>query len=55
MEEEDSISSFHDDKEFYHAMAPRLRKESSKLLSDNYENNELLYTIEQLVPNWERE
>jgi hypothetical protein len=34
------------------AEAPRFRKESSKLLSDNYENHELMYNLEQILPNW---
>ena len=52
MHEEDSISAFRDESDFLVAEAPRFRKESSKLLSDNYENHELMYNLEQILPNW---
>lgn len=45
MHEEDNISAFHDESDFLVPEAPRFRKESSKLLSDNYENHELMYNI----------
>ena len=54
MHDEDNISAFQEESDFLLAEAPRFRKESSKLLSDNYENHELMYTIEHMIPNWHR-
>lgn len=55
LHEDDHVSAFGEDSDFVMVEAPRFRKESSKLLSDNYENNELMYTIEHMIPNWHRE
>lgn len=52
MQEEDNISAFQDESDFLVAEAPRFRKESSKLLSDNYENHELMYNVERMIPTW---
>ena len=45
MNQDDNISAFNDESVSFMEEIPRIRKESSKLLSDNYENNELMYTI----------
>ena len=55
MQDEPEISVFCEDSEYGIHDAPKFRKESSKLLSDNYENHELLYTIDHMIPSWHKE
>lgn len=56
IDREDNFSACDGESQLYCTEIPRVRKQSYKLLSDNYEKNELLYTIEHMMmPEWHQQ